>query len=394
MISNDPLVTIVTPSYNQGRFIKATIESVLTQDYPNVEYIICDGASKDETAEVVRPYEDRLRFISEKDRGQTHAVNKGFALARGEIVAWLNSDDVFLPGAIRRAVDAFKANPTAGVAYGGGFQIDEVGNIKQRFPYTQHFDLWKLIFTSDYILNQSAFFRKAALDAVGPLREELYYIMDWEILIRLGIYFDFAYINEDIGCLREYGEAKTFTGGAKRIKEIRKILHEYTGHRFPPGVIVYGLDTYQQIWNANIEKWPAWLDFAKPYASKIVTRLAHKSIQWAARRGQAWWRDMWMGPSAYTMLPQGRGEIVMRGMIPKIDGLEHQRITIRHHRKIVHQETFGHGQFELRFTPQLFTEESPIFHIRASESFSFSKTVGSADQRILAMRVTDFRWAH
>src|SRR5579872_2956802 len=116
--SRDPLVTIVTPSYNQGRFIRATIESVLTQDYPNIEYIIMDGASTDETADVVRPYLDRLTFVSEPDRGQSHAINKGFARARGEIVAWLNSDDLFLPGAVRRAVEAFRAAPQSGVVYG------------------------------------------------------------------------------------------------------------------------------------------------------------------------------------------------------------------------------------------------------------------------------------
>jgi glycosyltransferase involved in cell wall biosynthesis len=394
MISNEPLVTIVTPSYNQGRFIKATIESVLTQDYPYVEYVIVDGASKDETAEVVRPYEGRLRFISERDRGQTHAVNKGFALARGEIVAWLNSDDVFLPGAIRRAVDAFKANPTAGVAYGGGFQIDEGGEIKQRFPYTQHFDLWKLIFTSDYILNQSAFFRKAALDAVGPLREELYYIMDWEILIRLGIYFDFAYIPEDIGCLREYGTAKTFTGGLKRVAEIRKILFEYTGQHFPPGVIIYGLDTYQQLWNAQIEAWPGYLDFAKSLAHKIVRSFTHRVIQWADRRGQAWWRDMWMGPSAYTMLPQGRGDVVMRGMVPCVEGLDQQTVRIYYRRRVIHEETLKPGNFELRFSPPMDAEESPIFHIRSSQSFTFAKAVGSSDHRVLSLRTTEFRWVN
>ena len=88
-----PLVTIVTPSYNQGRFIRATIESVLSQDYPRVEYIIIDGASTDETAAVVQPYRDRLIWISEKDAGQSHAINKGFGMAKGEIVAWINSDD-------------------------------------------------------------------------------------------------------------------------------------------------------------------------------------------------------------------------------------------------------------------------------------------------------------
>ena len=93
----DPLVTIVTPSYNQGNFIRATIESVLSQNYPHVQYIIMDGGSTDETASVVKDYASRLTFISEKDRGQSHAINKGFRMAQGSILAWLNSDDLYLP---------------------------------------------------------------------------------------------------------------------------------------------------------------------------------------------------------------------------------------------------------------------------------------------------------
>jgi Glycosyltransferases involved in cell wall biogenesis len=127
---NHPLVTVVTPSYNQGRFIRATIESVLSQDYPNVEYIIMDGGSKDETASVAAEYAGRLTFISERDRGQSHAINKGFQMAKGEIVSWLNSDDTILPGAISHAAAAFEKNPSLGAVYGEGYLIDYDGNVK------------------------------------------------------------------------------------------------------------------------------------------------------------------------------------------------------------------------------------------------------------------------
>src|SRR5437667_3609670 len=95
-----PLFSVVTPSYNQGRFIRATIESVLSQDYPHIEYIIMDGGSTDETASIAQEYSGRLTFISEPDNGQAHAINKGFRIARGEVLSWLNSDDIILPGAI------------------------------------------------------------------------------------------------------------------------------------------------------------------------------------------------------------------------------------------------------------------------------------------------------
>src|SRR6266481_1933988 len=112
-MANNPLFSVVTPSYNQGRFIRATIESVLSQDYPNLEYIIMDGGSTDETASIAKDYASRLTFISEKDRGQSHAINKGFRMARGSFLAWLNSDDLYLPGCVRAAVEAFSRNPDA-----------------------------------------------------------------------------------------------------------------------------------------------------------------------------------------------------------------------------------------------------------------------------------------
>src|ERR1035437_4109096 len=125
---SSPLVTIVTPSYNQGHFIRATIESVLSQDYPHVEYIIMDGGSTDQTASVVKDYASRLTFISEKDRGQSHAINKGFQMARGSFLAWLNSDDLYLPGSVRTAAEAFGRNPLAGAIYGEGNLIDHSGS--------------------------------------------------------------------------------------------------------------------------------------------------------------------------------------------------------------------------------------------------------------------------
>lgn len=170
-----PLVTVVTPSYNQGQYIRATIESVLSQDYPNLEYIIMDGGSTDATASVVKDYASRLTFIAEKDRGQSHAINKGFQIARGTVVSWLNSDDLYLPGAICKAVEAFERNPAAGAVYGEGYLIDSEGQTTSRFPHTEAFNLWKLVYLSDYILQQTVYFRKDVLDEIGCLDEDLHY---------------------------------------------------------------------------------------------------------------------------------------------------------------------------------------------------------------------------
>ena len=234
-LDSNPLVTVVTPSYNQGRFIRATIESVLSQSYPNLEYIIMDGGSTDETAAVVKDYASRLTFISEKDRGQSHAINKGFRMAGGSILSWLNSDDLYLPGAIQAAVDAFESSPGAGAVYGEGYLIDRDGDITARFPCTEPFNLWKFVHLSDYILQQTVYFRRDALDQVGYLDETLHYSMDWDILIRIGLRYPMVYIPEYMGCLREYAEAKTFAGGIRRAREIHNMLRRHTGMRIPPG---------------------------------------------------------------------------------------------------------------------------------------------------------------
>ncbi len=235
----DPIVTVVTPSYNQGNFIRATIESVLSQDYPNVEYIIMDGGSTDETASVVRDYASRLTFISEKDRGQSHAINKGFRMARGSILAWLNSDDVYLPGAIRNGVEGFSRDPAPGAVYGEGYLMDRDGKITCRFPHTIPANLWRLTHVSDYILQQSVYFRKDILDEVGYLDEDLHYAMDWEILIRIGKRHPLGYIPEYMGCLREYAEAKSSSGGARRVREIRG--HAATPYRQISASRIYSL---------------------------------------------------------------------------------------------------------------------------------------------------------
>src|SRR6185369_2684137 len=130
-----------------------------------------DGGSKDATAAIASEYASRLTFISEKDRGQSHAINKGFRMAKGEVVSWLNSDDVILPGAVRHAVAAFEEDARLGVVYGEGYLIDYEGAVKNRFPATEPFNLWKLIYLSDYILQQTAYFRRDVFEELGYLDE-------------------------------------------------------------------------------------------------------------------------------------------------------------------------------------------------------------------------------
>src|SRR6266542_4246008 len=123
-----PKVSIITPSFNQGQFLEASIRSVLEQNYPNIEYIIVDGGSKDESVKIIKGYEDRLAFwVSEKDKGHADALNKGFSHATGEILAWLNSDDIYFPNAVSEAISVLRSHPEVGMVYGNADLIDDAG---------------------------------------------------------------------------------------------------------------------------------------------------------------------------------------------------------------------------------------------------------------------------
>lgn len=238
-----PLVSIITPSYNQGRFIRQTIESVLNQKYPNIEYIIVDGGSSDNTLEIIKEYGENIKWISEKDNGQSDAINKGFSMASGEIIAWLNSDDIYLEDTIQKGVDFFKAHPDYGLVYGEGYLIDENGFNKGRFQATQDFDQWSLIHIWDYIMQPTTFFLKDAFVKVGGLDMKLNWCMDWDLWIRISRCFPVGHINDFLACSREYDDTKTNTGGFTRFFEIVQIMRRYGCHRYPPGYFLYGSST-------------------------------------------------------------------------------------------------------------------------------------------------------
>lgn len=182
---NKPLVSIITPSFNQGRYLEETIQSVLNQDYPNIEYIIIDGGSSDESLEIIRKYANSLAdWVSEQDEGQTDAINKGFSRANGEILAWINSDDTYLPNAVSEAVDFLNTHPEAGMVYGDANLIDETGNIIGKFPARQT-NYKRLRRGSVHIPQQAAFFRAALWQEVGPLDPGFYFAMDYDLWVRI-----------------------------------------------------------------------------------------------------------------------------------------------------------------------------------------------------------------
>ncbi len=370
---NLPLVTIVTPSYDQGGFIRQTIESVLSQDYSYIEYIIMDGGSTDETPSIVKEYSGKLTWVSEKDRGQSHAINKGFQIAKGEIVSWINSDDIILPGAVSKAVQALMSHPDAGAIYGEGYQMDESGNFKARFPATEPFNLWKLIYLWDYILQQTVYFRKGVVREVGWLDESLHWGLDWDLLIRIGKKYKLEYIPEYLGALREYDEAKSFSGGKERFKELVRIMRRHGNQRFPPGYFCYGLDTYRQSRRRNIDRRIPWcLDRLSARVRRWLLSAADYWIDWTVRRAQGWYADGWATSRVrYMFAPVRDKNIVIRGTLPSSTGLlSSQTVRVMLDNHLVAKTRFGRGDFTIYIdVPSSLRTQAINITLKASRSF-------------------------
>lgn len=272
-----PLVTIVTPSLNQGRFIAEAIESVRAQDYPRIEHIVMDGGSSDETRSVVARYADRLTFISEPDSGQSQALNRGFQMASGEILSWLNADDRLLPGAVRAIVDAFCADPKVMLVYGDGDLIDTEGHPLWPFRFTEPFNLRRLIEVGDFILQPAAFFRRDALKAVGNIDEDLHWCMDWDLFIKMGQRFPVSYLPVPLAQARIHPEAKTSRGGFSKIREMHRIVRRHSRRWLPPILVIHGCGAAYRFGCRFVGRVP-YSPMSEPGASRPLS-----TIPWASR---------------------------------------------------------------------------------------------------------------
>jgi glycosyltransferase involved in cell wall biosynthesis len=179
-----PNVAVITPSYNQARFLRQTIESVIHQDYPHIEYLIFDGGSTDGSVEIIRQYADRLAYwVSERDNGQADAINRGWQRSRGDILAWINSDDTYEPGAISAVVEVFRRHPEVDMVTGDCQVIDETGRVLHSLP-SGAFDIHALL-AGNSLPQQGVFCRRRAVEAVGWLDADLHYVFDWALWLKL-----------------------------------------------------------------------------------------------------------------------------------------------------------------------------------------------------------------
>jgi glycosyltransferase involved in cell wall biosynthesis len=220
-------LSIVTPSYNTGRHLKAAIRSVLEQEWPAIDYRVMDGGSTDSTLDVLRGFGDRLRWISEKDAGQSDAINKGFARSSGEVLAWLNADDVYATGAVRTAMEFLQAHPEVALVYGNADYIDACGKTIAPCAHIEPFNYHRLLHYSDYIVQPAAFFRRSAFEAVGGLDASLNWTMDYDLWLKIARQFKVAYIPQLLAHYRWLDNNKTATGGFARLNEISEVIQRH-----------------------------------------------------------------------------------------------------------------------------------------------------------------------
>lgn len=274
-----PVITVVTPSFNQGAFLEETIRSILAQGYTRLEYIVLDGGSSDNSAEILAHYDGFIdHWESRPDAGQADAINRSFNMASGSVMGWLNSDDLYLPGALFTVGERFARAAELQLLYGEGWYLDEGSErvepcrfVRRRFDYTY-------LVNRDPILQPAAFWRRELWTAVGPLNTDLHWVFDWEWFIRAFTVAQFDYLPEFLAGYRVQPAAKTRTGGLARQQEHGRVTRQY-GSFWHPNHVVQQTRRLDGSMREATARWPAPLAWplqglaALPKA--IAERLLH-----------------------------------------------------------------------------------------------------------------------
>ena len=255
-----PKVSVITPSYNQGAFIEETILSVLNQDYPNIEYIVIDGGSTDNTVDIIKKHENRLTYwVSEKDGGQSEAINKGFARATGEIVCWLNSDDILMPGALQHVVSFFENDKETDLVNGQLVIIDEHSTIISNYLTLKQKE-WYASHGVYYVSQPSMFWKRKIFDRIGFIRNDFHACMDREFLIRVfNGGFKIGHLNEILDGFRIHSQSKSAAGWENKpyireLAELKKMYGNGYGGKPHPGVkVLYVLEKMMK--GLYLRKW-------------------------------------------------------------------------------------------------------------------------------------------
>jgi glycosyltransferase involved in cell wall biosynthesis len=206
---------------------------VIDQPYPKTEYLVIDGASSDESCSVAAEFFPKLTLISERDEGQADAINKGVSRVTGEVIGWLNADDYYKPSALEKVAAEFARRPDVGLVYGNAEFVNEYGQVLGIATHVEPFNLNRLITVGDYIVQPAAFFRRSAFQAVGMLRPELNWSIDYDLWIRLAKHFGVSYIDHTLACVRCYLGTKTSSGGRARLAEVEQMIKGHGGRGLP-----------------------------------------------------------------------------------------------------------------------------------------------------------------
>lgn len=251
-----PKITVVTPSYNQAKFLEATLRSVICQGYPNLEYIVIDGGSSDGSAGIIESYSTHISYWhSKQDSGQADALATGFSLSTGDILCWLNSDDVLLPGALHHVAAVFRNSPRTGFIYGNRLVIDETGE-----EIGHH--IWPMFLTryhwarGQYLAQECCFWRRQVYFEVGGIDRSKFFIMDYDLFYRMWLHTKFRKVGRYLGCIRTHGETKNVKFQRVREQEFGLALSTY-GLRAPGFWMLRLLnrfDRMQLFWERTIEK--------------------------------------------------------------------------------------------------------------------------------------------
>lgn len=246
-----PKISVVTPSYNQGEFLEKTIRSVIEQNYPNLEYIIIDGGSTDGSVDIIRKYSDRLTYwVSEKDMGQTHAINKGFRRVTGDIVAYLNSDDMYCPGVLETVAKTFIAYDNIDFVFGNKFAVDENENILRDERHTR-FSFTALIVLGMVVSQPACFWKRSLFEKYGYLNESMRFCMDYEFFCRIGQHIKAKHIRQYLAKFRWHSGSKSISIQDIRIQEHTGIKAQYLEAAckgYPTWLVRVWAFTYRTFW--------------------------------------------------------------------------------------------------------------------------------------------------
>jgi glycosyltransferase involved in cell wall biosynthesis len=231
------LISIITPSYNQANFIGQTIESILGQGMEGLEYIIIDGGSTDGTLDILRQYGDRIKWVSEPDKGLADAVNKGIAMASGEVIGWLNSDDLYFPGTLKAVSDHFSIHSQCCWLYGRCNIIDSSG--KERWKWITKYKNGRLkkfsldrLLRENFISQPAVFFRKELFEKAGRLDLSLKYAMDYDLWLRFAKITPACIITRELSGFRRHGKSKSETGFRDQFFEQYAVAQRYNTSGF------------------------------------------------------------------------------------------------------------------------------------------------------------------